>query len=411
MLFLFSPIISLGQVSAQDFNLTLPKVTQSGVIKETEKIGADYLFNDVLTLNDSLRFAWSNIDLDLDSRSNKSTSKGYIKAYVNTIADENFILDFATSPIKMDTFSQKLKEGSNKLYFVLYVNGEMTQKRFGFSFVFKATNNDPSIKIVKPNANIVFTEDSKYDFQVNVENMIIRSGINIGNHGKINVFINSTSEENFLTQVTEADINGNTSYLKFNSSIFSDKIKQQKDELKSKLIFQPVSNIGKVFTNSEVTLDVITNYNKTLDIKQPAIEFLNINDNTAINKDEKIKFKISNFKTLKLETRNTVTPNEGYLQILINDKPHKIAFDKTEFTIQEIAPNYTSEKINLKLQLLNVDFTELNPNISTSADVFIKNSQKQNIESRIQTSNWRLIIIGVTILMIILSVLFIIFRT
>lgn len=412
ILFIFlSPLLSLGSVKAQDFNLTLPKVTQSGSIKDTEKIGEDYTFNNILTLSDSLRFAWSNIDLDLEAQTVKSPSTGYIKAYINSPIDENFITNFASAPIKLDQFSQKLKEGNNKLYFVLYSNGIATSKKFGFSFVFKATSSDPIIKIVKPNPKIILSNESKYDFQINVENFTVKSGINISNHGKINVYIDQVSEDNLITQIVDSETINSNSVIKFSSNIFGDRIKKNPDSLSSKIIFLPISNTGNAYKSSEVSLEVISNYNNTLDIKQPAIEFINVNDTATIGRDDLIKYKISNFKTLKLDTRNSTNNNEGYLQVLINDKPHKMTYDKTEFTLSELAPNYTQEKVNIKLQLVNTDFSQLNPIVSTNADLFIKETNPVNITDRIQASNWRLIIIGTTIAMILGSVLYIIFRT
>jgi hypothetical protein len=409
---LLTPLISLEHAKAQDYNLVLPKVTQNGTIREVDKIGEEFVFKDILTLNDNLRFGWSNIELDLESKSTKTPNKGYIKAYINEVKDENFILDFASSPLRIDSLAQKLKEGLNKVVFVLIVNGIPSGNKIIFSFNFKATSNDPLLKISKPNNKVVFWENMKHDFVINVENIIIKSGLNLSNHGKINVYLNTPIEENYLTQIIESEQVGNASILKFNSDIFGEKFKKTPDSLSNKLIFVPISNTNKFYNNSQTTLDIITNFQNTLDVKQPTLDFVNVNDsNNSIKKDEIIKFKINNFKVLKFDTRNSVSTGEGYLQVLINDKPHKITFDKTEFTLNEIIPNYKLEKVNLKLQLVNSDFTPLNPVVSNSIDLFLKNETPQNITERIQASNWRLIVIGITILLILGSVLYILFKT
>ncbi len=411
-LLLLAPLISLEPVKAQDFNLILPKVTQNRTVKDVEKIGEEYIFKDVLTLNDNLRFGWSNLELDLNSRATKAPNKGYIKAYINTESDENFILDFASSPLRLDTLSQKLKEGNNKLVFVLIVNGIPTGNKIVFNLVFKAISTDPTIKISKPNNKVVFWENMRHDFILNVENLIVNSGVNLANHGKVNVYLDNVNEESFLTQITDSDANGSNSVLKFNSDIFGEKFKKTPDSLTSKLIFVPVSSTNKFYNNSLATLDIITNFQNTLDVKQPTLDFISVNDsNNSIRKDGLIKFKVTNFKMLKFDTRNSINTGEGYLQILVNDKPHKITYERSEFTLNELIPNYKQEKVNIKLQLVNSDFTPLAPPVSTAIDLFIKSEAPQNITERIQASNWRLIVIGITILLILGSVLYIIFKT
>jgi hypothetical protein len=410
--FVLTIIGSPVQVNAQDFNFTLPKVMQQNQVKDTQTLNSEVIFNDTLTLNDSLRFGWSNIDLSLDSRSNPSPNIGFIKAYITEVKDENFILDFATSPLKLDQLGFKLKEGKNKVIFVLYLDNKPTTKTINFTFNYKSTPADPIIKIIKPNQKTLFTTNLKQDFLINIENFVVKSGINLANHGKIKVYYNEVSDAGFLTQIIDSDNYSNGSQLKFNSDIFGDKFRSIPDSDNGKLIFVPITYDGKVFTTSQATMDVIMNYQTTLNIKSPSVEFLNINDsNNSILTSDKIKIKVNNFKLLKFDTRNSMAINEGYLQILVNDKPHKMTFDKTEFTIDELLPNYKEEKVNLRLQLVNTDFTALNPDTFATIDLFLKPNKVEDISTKVQASNWRLIIIGITVLLILGSVLYIIFRT
>jgi hypothetical protein len=410
--FMLTIIGSLVQVYAQDFNFVLPKVMQQNQVKDTETINNEVIFNDQLTLNDSLRFGWTNIDLSLDSRSNPSPKIGFVKAYNNEAKEENFILDFATSPLKLDQLGFKLKEGKNKLVFVLYLDNKPTDKIINFTFNYKTTPLDPVIKIIKPNQKTLFTTNLKQDFLINIENFVVKSGINLANHGKIKVYYNEVSDAGFLTQIIDSDNYASGSQLKFNSDVFGDKFRTIPDSESGKLIFVPITYDGKVITTAQATMDVIMNYQTTLNIKSPSVEFLNINDsNNSILTSDKIKIKVNNFKLLKYDTRNSMAINEGYLQILINDKPHKMTFDKTEFTIDELIPNYKEEKVNIRLQLVNSDFTFLNPDTFATIDLFLKPNKIEDINNKVQASNWRLIIIGLTVLLILGSVLYIIFRT
>ena len=410
--FILAIIGSLVQVNAQDFNFSLPKVMQQNQVKETELINNEVIFNDQLTLNDSLRFSWANIDLSLDSRSNPSPKVGFVKAYINEVKDENFILDFATSPLKLDQLGFNLKEGKNKILFVLYLDNKPTDKIINFIFNYKLTPSDPVIKIIKPNQKTLFTTNLKQDFLITIDNFVVKSGINLANHGKIKVYYNEVSDNGFLTQIIDSDNYANGSQLKFNSDIFGDKFRAIPDTETGKLIFVPITYDGKVLTTAQATMDVIMNYQTTLNIKTPSVEFLNINDsNNSLLTSDKIKIKVNNFTLQKFDTRNSMAINSGYLQILINDKPHKMTFDKTEFTIDELLPGYKDEKLNIRLQLVNTDFTSLNPDTFATIDLFIKPNKIDDISTKVQASNWRLIIIGITILIILGSVLYIIFRT
>jgi hypothetical protein len=403
---------SLVPVQAQDFQFSLPKVTQNNQIKDTEKINNQTIFNDTLSLNDNLKFAWSNIDLNLLSKSNPTPTTGYIKAYITEIKDENLILDFDSSPLQIDKISQKLKEGKNNLIFVLYSNNTKTDKIINFTFNFKFSTLNPVIKILKPSQNSIFSKNSKHNIVLSVENMIVKSGIQLPNHGKIVIYYDKIEESNFITQITDSEVINSLSNITINSDALGDKFKNLKDSTKTKLLFVPITNDNKTITTSQVNLEVTTNFFETLDIKTPLIEFVNISPtNNVIKNSDNIKFKISNFKILKYDTRNSIVNNEGYLQILVNDKPHKLTFDRQEFTINELVPNYKEEKINIKLQLVNADFTQLNPVVNTSLDLFIKQQDLGDITNNIQASNWRLAIILVTIILILGSVIYIVFRT
>lgn len=402
---------------AQEIRFSLPKVTLNNESRDTEIVSSKNLitevnFSSTLSLNDSLRFAWSNFDLDLKSKQNPKDKVGYIRAYLDTTEDKNLILEFATSPLKIQELTSRIREGNNKVIFVLFLNNQNTNRLINFSFNYKATSSEAQIKIIKPIPKTVFNKGINQEINLVVENFFVKPNLDLANHGKIEVYINNLKDENFLTQILEANIEDNNSKIKITSDILGSKFENIKDNLINQLIFLPVTNQGKKQLNNQIAVEITTNFQNTLNLNNPQVEFLNLtNTSNTLASNELIKIKISNFKILKFDTRNSVVNNEGYLQIIINDKPHKITFDKNEFSIDELVPNYKQEKINLKLQLVNADFTLLSPPVTTNLDLFLKQKSKDNVSTIIDSSNWQFVIIGLTILLILSSVLYIIYRT
>jgi hypothetical protein len=392
---------------------SLPKVQIGGLVKDTSKISStEYESKDALSANDLLRFGWENIDIDLASKTTPRPQTGYFKAYYNELKEENFILDFGAAPLRIDKLGSFLKEGKNIVYFSLYVEGKDTKQSIKFSFGYSSKTTEPLIKIAQPKPLSLITKDKNSELELFIDNFVVKTAINVSNHGKLKVYINSVSEANFLTALVDSQPSNTGSYVKANLSILGDKFYNTKDGEANKLIFLPETNDGKILPNSAAEVSVITNFQNTLDIKSPQIKFLNISsENATFDRNDKIKIKVDNFKPLKFDTRNIAKNGEGYMQLFINDVPHKIAFTSLEFSINEIAPNITDEKVRIKIQLVNTDFLPLEPNSEAVAEIFIKKSKDATAREQVEVSNWRLVIIAITLILIVGSVIYVVTRT
>jgi hypothetical protein len=395
------------------YNYSLPKIQIGNSIKETNKTSdSEVSFAETLSNNDLLRFMWQDIELDVANKISPSVKGGYLKVYKESLKEENYIYDVGFTPLKIDKLANTLKEGQNILFFQLVLNGQPTQQTIKFSFNYTSNSGLPNLKILNPKPFTVLNKDKYTDFEIVVDNFVVKTDVKLSNHGKIKVYLNNLNEENFLTSLISSEITPMGSKLKFNSSVLGSKLQEALDSEKSKLLFLPETNDGKVLNTAMVEISLITNYQKSLNIKLPQVSFVALDSNkTVVDRDEKIKLRIDNFKVLGYDVRNTDKPNEGYMQVYINDKPHKIAYTQTEFTINELAPLINEEKINLRVQLVNANFLAIEPLAEANLEIFVKKNNPLDQTSIVEISNWRLILLGVTILLILGSVMYIVFRS
>jgi hypothetical protein len=397
------------------YNFSIPKVQIGNSIRETVKIdNSEFQFNDTLSPNDLIRFGWQNIDINLASKDKNIPNSGYFKAYHTEIKDSNFILDFGSSPLKVEKLAQSSlnKEGANVVYFQLFIQDKPTEQKIKFNYTYSSKVNGPEIKVIQPKSQTVFSKGKNIDIELQIENFIVKTGVSISNYGKLKVYLGSVNEDNFLTSIIDSQGTTTGSRVKVNSVVLGDKFSNSFDNEKTQLLFVPETNDGKVLLNNVASVPIIMNFQNTLDIKSPQVQFIDIDNSKPVyDRSDKLKFRIDNFKVLSFDTRNETKLGEGYVQILINDKPHKIAYTKQEFSIDDIAPSFEEEKVNLKIQLVDANFVKLDPVAETSVDIFIKKQQKADISQTLEISNYRLIIVGITVLLILGSVLYVIFRT
>jgi hypothetical protein len=397
------------------YNFYLPKVQVAGVLKNTTKISNDeYSFQESLGPNDLLRFGWENIDIDLNAKGNQDLiNTGYFKAYYNEVKESNFLTDFGSSPLKLDKLATSpfIKEGSNTVLFELIKNNKSTNQVIKFVFNYTTRSNDPVVKIIKPAPFTLFETDKIVDFELSLQNFTIKTGVNLTNFGRLKVYINSQTEANFITNITESTSTVQGSVVKFNTGSLPDKFKNLADQKDAKIIFVLETNDNKTKTEATVDLPITLNYQKTLEIKSPTVRFNKISSGDYVfGRDEKIKFTVENFKLLNFDVRNEEKPSEGYLQILVNDIPHKLTFTDNEFTINQILPSTSEEKLDLRLQLVTANFNKLDKDASDQITIFIR-SKEQNTIKVTEISNLRFFIIGFTILLLLGSIAYVVFRT
>lgn len=403
------------------YQLLIPKVQVGESSVDTTKVSPlEYQFNGVLTPNDKIRLGWSNIDLNLikaKQLGDSAKSYGYIKIYKEEVKEENVIIEIDESPLAISKIASKIKEGQNKLIFLLFIGNQETDQKIEFGFKFVNTINKPTIKIITPQDGVVINKDVGSKFNLLLTNFTLDSNATIDNHGFINVYLNSVSNDNLITKINETanqensnNQNINETNIKFSSSIFGNRLNSLPDSLDNKLIFKLVQNTKPQAEDISTEIKIITNFNNTLNVSLPSVEFTNITDkNNNINFNDTIRLKISNFQTTRFDSSNSNEKNKGYLQILIDDKPVKIAYTESEFTLKDLVPNLSKDKIKLTVKLANYDFTQLDYPAEKSIDLFVSNKEQSN-GAGVIISNWRLISIGLTLLLITVSVVYLIFK-
>ena len=157
---------------------------------------------------------------------------------------------------------------------------------------------------------------------------------------------------------------------------------------------------------------MITNYGNSLkDLGLPEISFGEPKADRldlTIDGDRKFIIDVKNFEILgQLSTGNN-EDKKGYLQIFVDDTPIKTIWNKKEFTLNEL--EYTdkvSSKKQVRVQLVNKDFTKLIPDVSASLDIIYKPNinadPNQKLDKTQTQSGWSLfnlnwsLIVGVLI--------------
>ena len=112
---------------------------------------------------------------------------------------------------------------------------------------------------------------------------------------------------------------------------------------------------------------------------------------------------IENFEILTERKDGGNEDKKGYLQIIIDEIPQKTVFGKKEFSLNEIGFADTLEgRKSIKVQLVNKDFTKLNPEATDTVDiVYSPKSNSSTGEPKVQNNTWRIVIVGLTIVLVI----------
>jgi hypothetical protein len=120
---------------------------------------------------------------------------------------------------------------------------------------------------------------------------------------------------------------------------------------------------------------------------------------------------VENFEILKERpSGNSVNPDpkKGFLQVIItsNDvsQPIQPIWSKTDFTLKELG--YASDTEGLKtitVQLVNQNFEKLKPEAKDSIDIIYKPQVQDTKDQSVQVQNntWRLVFIGLTVVLIV----------
>jgi hypothetical protein len=407
--------------SPANINLAITKVVKDGKDQVTEKISAGkYSFNDSLKESDSIKYQWDGTRIMTSFKDSAALCCGYINTYIEDETNEDNYL-FTTGsddyPIKISKFANKLKSGSNTIILVYFNHtNKATSNKSSLTFDYQTNSPEgkPTITVSKPGSGAVFSKDVTQNIILDIENFTLTKDLEnkSTNFGKLNIYGNDIS--NLLETIDTGISTGQTKVrVDFKPETIA-KFEKLPDSKNTKLIFQLVSP-NKDEPIAETSFEVITNYNKSTDLGLPSIKITEPSKDSAIttiNEDRKFLIDYKDFAVLdKDPTQTSANPSnkEGFLQILVNNSPIVTKWTKKEFTLKEIGyvSSENGEK-EIKVQLVNANYEKLTPDASDKVKVQYVSSANTNTkkqETETQFSNWKIVIIVLTVILIVGGIL------
>jgi hypothetical protein len=408
--------IVLAQTT-NEINLKFPTVTQNQKNLETVQTSKDvWEFDGELTNNDIIKYSWRNVNLNSNFATKPAKNGGYLRVYNNSDdSEKNFLFNYGSSPLKIQNLKPFLKDGPVQLVF-RYINSKGkvgARVVFKFRYKYLPNVNEPSIEIQKPKMGTIFTKNINYDFTINLKNFTLESiNSNKNNKGQLRLYINQIEAGNLLDTFTfSSKISDNLSQVNFNSKDLSLDKKNIPDNQNAKLIFVLTRTNGELLPY-QTEMPVITNFQNTLDIGLPKVTILDPDKNRTkleIDGYRKFTLKIDNFKILKSFDSSENTMGVGYLQIFVDNSPVSTLYTKLDFTLYELGlQDLTEGRHVISVQLVNKNFTKLEPESKDSVDIIFLKSKKDS-EIEVQNLNWRIYaILGIGILVVIVVAWFVI---
>ncbi len=414
--FLVLPLTA--QTAPNPISLAINIVEKNGVRLNTTRVNnSSYTFSDSLDGNDLIRYQWQGVDLNLKYKQTPARDGGYIKVFKDTVTPENLLTDQGTDnyPLRLSELSDRLVAGQNVLLFV-YVNS-FTGTEYApvsLTFNFAKVSDDPAINIQRPNAGAIFMQGLIQPIELSLSNF--RLSPNPSNRpevGKILVYANSINANNLIGRLTTGNV---TSDDLFSVTADSDDFVWDKieDNQNGKLIFVLTDSTERVLPYT-AEVPIITNFRNSLSLGLPKltiIEPLKNATNLSITNDTEIILQLENFELLEsvnmLSRDQSPTNTKGYMQIIVisGDKgePIQPRWSRTNFTLNDINYRSTTEgQKTIKVQLVNEEFEILQPEVSDSITFFYKPSQDlaQENEIQVESNVWRLVFIGLTVLLVV----------
>jgi hypothetical protein len=396
--------------------LEIARITVGDQTKDTVQDTANnWSTTNELTLDDLIRYRWNTVALDLKYKENPSSSGGYLKIYLTDDSKpENLIAEYGSSPLAVSTIAPKLKEGTNRLLFV-YIDktGQpaVPQTKVSFTFPFKNISTKPKINIISPTPDTLFAKGVLKDMVVDLQNFSLENtDTNNPNKGKMNLYYNQVNPTNFIASFSSSiQVEDNKAQVKFSTKDLD--LSKIPDSLTTKLIFALTKTNGDLLdTRAEV--QVKTNYQNQIDVGIPKVTILEPkNDRTdlSVTGSQVFLIGVENFNLLRERTSGPNDGKSGYLQIFIDDAPFKILWPEKSFTLNDIGyVDKTEGRKTVKVQLVNKDFSKLDIEATDSRNIIYIPDKKTDgtdtaveKDSGIKNSNWRTIIIILTVALII----------
>ncbi len=410
-----------SQVSS-NINLAITKVVKDGKDQPTEKVSANkFTFGDSLNDSDSIKYSWDNTRILTSFKNKPALCCGFINAYLDDeTLESNFLFTTGSDdyPIKISKFANRLKLGKNNLILVFFDHtNKPTSNKSTLAFEYTSMTNPtqkPVITIVKPGVGAVYSKETTQNIILDIENFMLSkdSENKSENTGKLNIYANDTS--NLLETIdTGLTISGGKLRVDFKPETIA-KFTKLPDSKNTKLVFQ-LTSFAKAEPVAENTLEVITNFNKSTDVGLPTINITDPSKDSTlstITEDKVFLLDYQNFVALDKEpAQNNSNPSskEGFVQIFVNNIPIVTKWSKKDFTLKEIGYiSQDSGEREIKVQLVNVNYEKLSPDASDKVKVqYLNNTvsqiKKQDVET--QSSNWKIIIIVLTVILIVGGIL------
>jgi len=404
----FLPALSLqAQQATNTINLAISKISKNGRDENTQNVSSNsWKYDGELTLDDSIKYSWKNTDLNLKYKDNPKKGGGYLKIYKeDETKEENFVIDFGASPVAINKLADKLVEGENKIIFVFVDFGGKTATKVSFSFKFKNISSNPQVKVMEPGENAVLAKGIDQNIVLELSNFTLETtNSNKKDRGKLNVYFNDTKSI-LATFSFSKDLGNNKSEVRFNTKDLDASKSKIGDSESTKLIFALTKTSGELLP-FQTSLKIRTNYNNSLNIGFPKINILEPRRDRSdlqVDGDRKFILNIENFEILAERKEGGNEDRKGYLQIIVDEIPKVTVFGKKEFSLNEIGFADTTEgRKTVKVQLVNKDFTRLNPEAQDTLEiVYSPKSNSSTGEPQLQNSTWRIAIVGLTIVLVI----------
>ena len=412
---LFTPlsIVVLTQQSTTNaINLKISKVVKNKKDEATKQTSPNvWTYDGELANDDSIKYAWSGVDLDVKYKTRPAKSGGYLKIYKDDDSNEsNLITEYGTSPLPLSRLNGRLIEGDNKLLFVYIDSNAKASAKVVFSFKYKPASTDPAIQVLQPDPSSVLAKGIDQNFVLKLTNFALESTPSgKENRGKLNVYFNEVKSGVNLIQTLNfsKDLGNNEAQADFNTKDVDLAKLKIPDSTTTKLIFVLTKSNGELLPyRTEYTVQ--TNYNNSLDVGFPRVTILEPRaDRTDLQVDGDRKFilQVDNFTILQDRKDGPNEPKTGYLQIFVDETPRKIVFPKTEFSLNELGINDLADgKRTVKVQLVNKDFTKTVPEATASIDIVYTNKTATATElqtPQVQNNNWRVVIVILTVVLVI----------
>jgi hypothetical protein len=399
-------------------DLELVRVQKGTDVKDTKLVSPqNWSTDEVLNLDDTIRYRWKNVVLDEKYKTSPAPNAGYLRVYKDDeTKPENFLADNGSSPFSLSKVSGKLQDGDQKLIF-LYVDSSgnpVSTTKSTITFKFQGISTKPSMKILSPETGSLFAKNLSREFNIELTNISLDiSDTPQQPKGKVSVYFNEVKPENFLSAFSRStDLPDKKALLKFDTTDASINWERIPDSLNTKLIFS-LTNVKGDPLGIEQTLEVKTNYQNQINLGLPRVSIVEPKQDrsdTTTTSEQKFILKVENFELLGERSDKQKDGKSGYLQILIDDAPYKIIWGKQTFSLNEIGYIGDEEgRRTVKVQLVNTDFTKLDSPSSDTREIIHKPSAKstqanQNVNEEdtvVASNSWRTIIIILTIILIV----------